>query len=242
MKHPVKLILPAIVLLALLISGCSDETEPQFTRLVINPQCGVVPLEIEGYATVSGGNESGDPTGGNNNLEITWDFDDGTTSSTSISYHVFDKPDVYNVRVTAKDPDGKTTEISLPVTVRADSLWVDATSNLHGDLVNPGEEGLVKTNEDIYFNLYAESCEIDMDVDDHYRNLSFVWHMGDWHDVVVIDEEGEETIISVETVSYTRSPVFSYAIADEYDVTVDVAYPALAVIRHSALHFTVTDP
>ena len=226
MKQTVKFILPVCLLLVLLAAGCNDETAPLFTRLVINPQCGVVPLEIEGYATVSGGNETGDPTGGNNNLEMTWDFDDGTTGTTSIAYHLYDEPGEYTVTVTAKDPDGQTTEISLPITVRADTLSVWATSNFHGELINPGQEGLVNTGEDIFFNVFAAACAVDEENDDHYRNLNFLWHMND----------------AAGTSPETRQPVFAFGTAGEYDVTVAVTYPELAVTRHSSLHFSVSDP
>ena len=226
MKHVVKFGLPITLLLVLISTGCNDETEPLFTRFSISPQCGVAPLEIEGYATVSGGNETGDPTGGNSNLEMTWDFDDGTTGSTSIAYHIYDDPGVYTITVTAKDPDGKSTDISLPVTVRADTLEVWATSNFHGETINPGEEGMVDTGEAIFFNLFAESCGIDPDNEDHYRNLNFIWHMNDL----------------AGTVYETRSPIFAFDTAGVYDVTVDISLPALAVTRHSSLNFIVTDP
>ncbi|MBU8869460.1 MAG: PKD domain-containing protein [Gemmatimonadales bacterium] len=226
MKYAVKIGLPICLLFVLISAGCNDETEPLFTRLIIAPQCGVVPLEIEGYATVSGGNETGDPTGSTNNLEMTWDFDDGSTGSTSIAYHVFDEPGIFNVTVTATDPDGKTTEISMPVTVRADTLSVWATSNFHGEMINEGEDGLVPTGEDIFFNVFAESCEIDRDNDEHYRNLNFVWHMND------ADEQE----------FYSRDPIFAFDVAGEYEVTVDIFMPKLAVVRHSSLQIIVSDP
>ena len=224
MKQAVKFGLPVCLLLVLAAAGCKEETAPVFTRLIINPECGVAPLEIEGYATVSGGDESGVPTGGNSNLEMTWDYDDGTTSSTSISYHVFDKPGIYNVSVTATDPDGKTTNISMPVTVRADTLNVDASSNVHADNVNEEDKGLVATGEEIYFTVIAESCDIDPAVDDNYRNLSFIWRMPGGYEF------------------YARNPVFAFDTAGEYDVSVEVFLPALAVVRHSSIHFVVTDP
>jgi len=225
-QNSVMAVLPVLVLLALVATGCNDETEPEFTRLIINPQCGVVPLEIEGYATLTGGNETGDPTGGNNNLEITWDFGDGATGTTSIAYHVYREAGDYDVVVSAKDADGKTASISVPVTVRADTLSVEATSNFHGDLVNPGEEGLVTTGQDIHFTVFAESCTIDRDNDDHYRNLSFVWRMND----------------STGQIFESRDPVFSFDAPGTYEVSVAVSLPELAVTRHSSLTFIVTDP
>jgi PKD domain len=226
MKHAITVALPAVLLLALLVGGCNDESVPEFTRLVVNPSCGVMPLEIDGFAAVSGGNESGDPTGGNNNLEMTWDFGDGTTGQTSIAYHIYDEPGTYNVRVTATDPDGQTAEISTPVVVRADTLTVEAASNFHGEFVNAEDEGRVTTGQQILFNLFAESCDIDPTNDEHYRNLTFVWHMND----------------SADRVYYSRNPIFSYDTAGEYDATVAVTHPALAATRKSTLHFVVTDP
>lgn len=227
MKTALKIALPALLMLALLaVTGCDDETEPEFTRVVVSPQCGVVPLEIEGYAAASGGNEGGDPTGGNNNLEITWNFDDGASSSTSIAYHIYDEAGDYLIEVTAKDPDGKTAQAFVPVTVRADTLDVAAGSNFHGDLINPGDEGIVETGQLIFFDVTASACGIDPQVDDDYRQLSFVWSMN--------DGTGQEY--------YTRRPVYSFDTAGEYTVNVAVALPALACTRHSSLTFTVVDP
>ncbi len=226
MKTALKIALPALLVLAMLLTGCNDESEPEFTRLVINPQCGVVPLEIEGYATASGGNESGDPTGGNNNLEIDWKFGDGSTSNTSLTYHIFDEPGIYTVEVTAKDPDGKIASITMPVTVRADTLTVQAESNFHGELINPGDEGVVATGQSVFFGLVASACEIDPDEDDNYRSLSYDWSMND----------------GTGTHFYTRNPVYSFPVAGSYEVSVAVTLPGLAATRHSTLQFTVVDP
>lgn len=226
MKHAVTFALPAVLLLALLFCGCNDESVPEFTRVVVNPTCGVVPLEIEGYAAVSGGNESGSPTGGTNNQEVTWDFGDGSTGTTAIAYHVYDEPGVYTIEVRAEDPDGQAATLTLPVTVRADTLTVNAESNFHGESIAVGEEGRVETGQLIYFSVLAESCDIDPENDEHYRNLTFVWRMNDVGNHMY----------------YTRKPVFAFQAAGEYDVVVSVTHSALAATRHSTLHFVVTDP
>jgi len=75
-------------MIVLAAAGCEDEhSEPKFTRVSAVPDCGVVPLNVDFFAAVSGGNESGDPMGANNLLEIKWSFGDGTTSETSVSFH-----------------------------------------------------------------------------------------------------------------------------------------------------------
>lgn len=227
MNSALKIALPALLLLALLAaSGCNDESEPMFTRVIVNPQCGVVPLEIDAFAAATGGNESGDPTGGNNNLEVTWKFGDGATGSTSISYHIYDEPGEYTVEVTAQDPDGKTAQAFVPVTVRADTLTASASSNFHGELVNPEDEGIVETGELVLFDVTASACGLDPEVDDDYRQLSFTWSMND----------------GTGTKFYTRRPVYSFATAGEYTVDVIVTLPALACTRHSSVTFTVVDP
>ncbi len=85
MKRACMLLFPALMILAVVV-GCVDESKPTFTRVRVTPQCGVVPMDVEGYAILSGGNETGDPLGGNNNLEVKWAFGDGGTGNTSISY------------------------------------------------------------------------------------------------------------------------------------------------------------
>src|SRR5210317_1318757 len=97
MKRALLLLLPASLLVFLAISGCNDESLPRFTRVRVYPACGIMPLQVEGLAIASGGNESGSPTGGNNNLEITWDFGDGTTGQTSLAYHTFTEARDYDV-------------------------------------------------------------------------------------------------------------------------------------------------
>ena len=75
MKRALILLTPAVLLLAL-VTGCNDDdvSLPTFTRLRVTEDCGVVPMAVEGYAVLSGGNESGDPMGGNNNRRVLGQF------------------------------------------------------------------------------------------------------------------------------------------------------------------------
>lgn len=217
MKRAFFLLLPAVLLVFLFIAGCDDETNPQFSRIRVYPQCGVAPLQVDCLAIVSGGNESGDPTGGNNNLDIRWDFGDGGSGTTSINYHTYSEPGEYLVVATAEDPDGKTTSISQMVTVIADTLTVRASSD-YDDLA-------VTVADTINFDLWASSCEIDPLEDDDYRNLIFEWQMNDGTD----------------TVFQSRQPAYTFVTTGDYEVTLSVVYPALATTRRDTLAFSVTE-
>jgi len=218
MKRACLLLLLATALVSLAVIGCSsDENQPVFTRVRVNPACGVVPLSVEGYATVTGGNETGSPTGGNNNLEIRWAFGDGGTSQTSISYHVYADTGTFDVVVTAQDEDGKSATYTVPVVVYADTLNVAASSS--------AELGAT-TADTVRFNLIAEACGIDPYNDDDYRNLQFIWNMDD-----------------ADTTIYTgRAPEFQYTAPGDYAVTVAVTYAALAVTRRDTLNLTISGP
>ncbi len=240
MKRALFLLLPAVLLVLIALVGCEDETNPKFTRLRVYPDCGVAPLNVEGLAIASGGNESGDPTGGNNNLEITWDFGDGGAGgSTSVAYHTFTRDEnqtfqrdtTYTVTVKAVDPDGKTTTISTLVHVMADTLAIEASSNFPG--------GAATTNDTIRFDLHALACNINPDIDDDYRNLVFNWDMGD---TFVVFEGSPPEPVSYPYVFSNRQPVFNYEEAGAYDVTVSVTYPELATTRYATLHFDVISP
>lgn len=175
-------------------------------------------MQVEGYAVVTGGNETGDATGGNNNLEITWDFGDGSASRTTLAYNLYEQPGDYTVTVTAKDPDGNTTSGSVPVRVLADSLLIEASSSY--------PDGMVTTADIIDFFVWAESCDIDPDNPDDYVKMIYKWHMNDAGDHVY----------------QTRQPRFAFGDPGEYDVVLDVTYPAWAVTRHDTLHFSVSAP
>ena len=130
---PMILILAAALLL-LSVAACNDESQPTITRMFAAPACGVAPLQVEVYGIASGGNEGGSATGGNNNLEFTWDFGDGQTSNTSIGYHTFATPGEYLVTLKVEDPDGKSASRTVPVIVVADSLLVEATVETTGPI------------------------------------------------------------------------------------------------------------
>lgn len=216
MKRACLLLLPAMLLIALAAPGCNDHSKPIFTRVRVSPACGVAPLDTEVFAAVSGGNETGDPMGGTNNLEIAWNFGDGATSSTAISYHQYTAPGEYTITVTATDPDGETATSTVPLTVLADSLVIAVDSNF--------ADGNVPLGERIQFNLAAISCEIDFPtVPGDSVKMVYVWEMGDPDDTI-----------------FTGSmPSFTYAAAGTYDVNLAVTYPALAVTRRATLQFVV---
>ncbi len=214
------LLVPALLLLAL-AAGCQDDDTslPVFTRLSVNPACGVAPMDVEGYAVLSGGNESGDPMGANNNLEISWSFDDGGTGSSTIAYHRYTVPGEYSVTVVGRDPDGKTTTASVPVTVFPDSLIIQAGSDF--------PEGNVTTDQIIHFNIAVESCDIDFPiVQGDSVKVVFNWKMG--------DADANEFKLA--------EPEFRYDIPGQYEVNVSVFYPAWAVLREQTLTFNVTSP
>lgn len=223
MKRSCMLLVPALIILAVVV-GCNDESLPTFTRVNVTPQCGVVPMDVEGYAILSGGNETGDPLGGNNNLEVKWDFGDGGTGNTSIAYHTFTEAKECTVTVVGTDPDGNTTTATFPVTVLPDSLVMEAGSNF--------PDGACTTADTVRFNMLAESCDIDFpEVLGDSVKLQFTWNMGDMEDL----EDVDNTTYSV------VSPEFRFFTAGVYDVEVVVFYPAWAVERRQTLTFNVTD-
>jgi hypothetical protein len=218
MKRACILWVPALLILAAL-PGCKDESKPTFTRLRVTPQCGVVPMDVEGYAVLSGGNESGDPLGGNNNLEIQWAFGDGGTGSTTIAYHRYFTPGEYTVTVVGRDPDGNSTSATIPVTVLPDSLSVQAVSNF--------PDGSVTTADTVRFDVVVTSCDIDYpNVPGDAVKTEIQWSMGD----------PDTTIYSL------PDPEFQYAVPGTYEAELTVFYPAWAVWRSQTLTFTVTDP
>jgi hypothetical protein len=218
MKRACLLLLPAMLLSALFVSGCDDESKPQITRIRVSPACGVVPLEVEAYALASGGNESGDPLGGNNKLEFAWNFGDGGTGATSRAYHTYQTAGDYNVVVTATDPDGESDSRAFVVRALADSLLVNA-------LMDAPET--ITTNDTIQFHLEAESCDLD------YPNngpdvvkMRFRWEMGD----------------AAGTVYTGPEPQHQFLTAGEYVVRLTVGYNDWAVWRSAELQVTVVDP
>jgi len=221
MKRACMLLFPALMILAV-VAGCLDddnESKPTFTRVRVTPECGVVPMSVEGYAILSGGNESGDPLGANNNLEVKWTFEEGGTGNTSIAYHTYQVPGDYNVIVVGKDPDGNTTTSTFPVTVLPDSLVMEAGSNF--------PDGACTCLDTVRFNMLAESCDVDYPVvlGDSVK-LQFTWDMGDMGGV-------DNTTYNV------VAPEFRFRTPGVYDVEVAVFYPAWAVERRQTLTFNV---
>jgi hypothetical protein len=218
MKRACILLVPALLFLAL-ATGCEDDEQsmPKFTRLTVTPACGVAPMAVEGYAVLSGGNESGDPMGANNNLQILWNFGDGGTGSTTRDFHTFHTPGEYTVTVKGIDPDGQTAVATFPVVVYPDSLVTEAGSDF--------PDGNVTTNDIIHFDLMASSCDIDYpEVLGDSVKMVVKWEMG--------DDAGSEFKLT--------SPEFRYDTPGDYEVNVSVFYPAWAAWRKQTLNFTVT--
>jgi len=176
MKRVILTAVSAVVLMALAacnssILGTDHSSKPEITRIFASPSCGVAPLQVEVYGIASGGNETGDATGGNNNLDFTWDFGDGATSGTSISYHTYTAAGEYNVTLRVADPDGNSAVRSLPVVVVADSLDVEATSDA---------TGAVTTADTVQFDYRAGTCGVDANsLADRASYLEQVWYMND---------------------------------------------------------------
>jgi len=209
--------LAAAAVLALAATGCNDESKPTITRMFATPSCGVAPLKVEVYGIASGGNETGDATGGNNNLEFTWDFGDGS-STTSISYHTYAAPGDYTVTLRVQDPDGNSATASLPVTVVADSLIVEAWA----------EPAAVTTADTVHFDYRGSSCGVDPDSDtDRASYLIQRWNMGD------PGFTGGGVYLGAE-------PRHTFSAPGTYNVVVTVTYPGWAVTRRDTVTVEVT--
>lgn len=207
----------AIVLLAFLATGCKEDTKPRLTRINVSPACGVVPVEVLATAYASGGDESGDPLGGGNNLEMSWAFGDNGVGSTAIAYHTYRVPGQYNVVVTATDPNGETTSATVPVTVLADSLMLALSTNFPG--------GTATTADVVEFEAAVTSCDVDFPaIAGDSVKLTFLWEMND----------------PLQQKFTGASPAFRFTRAGEYDIDLAVTYPAWAVTRRGTIHLTVT--
>jgi hypothetical protein len=217
MKRACLLLLPVMLMLILAASGCNDDSKPVITRIRVTPTCGVAPMVVDAFAAVSGGNESGDPMGGTNNLEMAWSFGDGATGSTAISYHEYTAPGQYDVTVTAKDPDGNTATASVPVTVLSDTLVVTASSDF--------PDGNVSTADRVQFAMSALGCDIDFpSVLGDSVKMIFRWEIA-----------GVDTF-------FGAGPLVQFAVAGDYDVNLTVNYPAQAVTRRTQLQFSAVAP
>ncbi len=207
MKRAFMLLMPAILLIALAVTGCKDESKPVFTRIMATPTCGVLPMDVEVFAAVSGGNETGDPMGGNNGLEVNWNFGDGGTGTTSVSYHQYTEPGTYDIIVTAVDPDGNTTSTSIPVTVMADSLVVTASASNSTPAVG----------ERVKFDMTAIGCSVDYPtVPGDSVKLAYFWE--------IMGTASADTFRGA-------GPTFTFAASGHYDVKMAATYPAEAVTR-----------
>lgn len=207
----------AAVLLAFLATGCKENSKPYITRLSVSPACGVAPVEVLATAYVTGGDESGDPLGGGNNLEMAWAFGDGGTGGTAVAYHTYRAAGEYNVVVTATDPQGETAHAMVPVTVLADSLLLDLSTNFPG--------GTVTTADVVEFEVAVTSCDVDFPATSGDAvKLTFLWKMND----------------ALQQEFAGASPAHRFTTAGEYDIELVVTYPAWAVTRQGSLHLTVT--
>ena len=200
------------------ILGTDHSSKPVITRIFVAPSCGVAPMQVEVYGVASGGNESGDPTGGNNNLTFTWNFGDGATSATSIAYHTYAQPGDYAVTLRVEDPDGNSAERTLPLVVVADSLDVQAMS----DAV-----GAVTTADTVQFDYRAGTCGVDPNsLSDRASYLEQTWYMNDpgFPDGGVY--EGPE-------------PRHRFSAPGTYQVVLRCTYVGWAVTRRDTLEITV---
>lgn len=209
----------AALSLAMLAGGCNDESKPRITRMNVTPACGVVPVEVLATAYASGGDETGDPLGGNNNLEMAWQFGDGGTGTTSVAYHRYDEPGEYTVIVTATDPAGETASASMPIVVLPDSLVVEASASF--------PDGGPTTDHVVDFDATVYTCGVDYPaVPGDAVKLAFRWEMND----------------ATNRVFTGASPSFRFVTPGDYDIELVVTYPAWAVTRRDTIHLTVAAP
>ncbi len=213
-----KILILAVGVLLLAVSGCKDESKPVITRILASPSCGVAPLQVEVYGVASGGNESGPATGGNNNLEFRWDFGDGATSTTSLAFHTYRVPGDYVVTLRVEDPDGETATRQVPVTVVADSLMVDA---FYDDAVPP------TTAAPVQFDYRAGTCGVDPDSEsDRASYLEQRWVMND-------------PAFAGGGVYRGATPRHTFSAPGTYNVVLTVRYTAWAVSRRDTVTLTV---
>jgi PKD repeat protein len=213
------ILMTAACLLVLAAASCDDESAPTITRIYASPTCGVAPMYVDFYGIASGGNESGDPTGGNNNLEFTWDFGDGSSpTATSIAYHEFRTPGIYTVTLTAKDPDGQTATRSTMVEVIGDSLHVEAAALV---------DGPVAVGDTVTFDYQGSSCGIDPASEtDRASYFTQTWIMNDPGYA-----DGGLYIGAM--------PQHTFSAPGQYDVELIVTYAGWAVTRRDTVTVTV---
>lgn len=219
----------AALSLALLAAGCKEDSKPRITRMNVTPTCGVAPVSVVATAYASGGDESGSPMGGNNNLEMVWQFGDGGTGGTSVAYHTYDVAGEYNVIVTATDPAGETARAELPIVVLPDSLMVEVVTNFPNN--DPTTDDVVRFDATVY------TCGVDYPtVPGDAVKLAFRWRMNDTAGRVF--EEAQPG----RQVTPEGDPGVRFTVPGEYAVELTVTYPAWAVTRHRTIHLTVGSP
>ncbi len=231
MKRVSKLLSICLVtlLLALLAAGCKEDNKPRITRMDVNPACGVAPLEVIATAYVSGGDETGDPLGGNNGLDMNWNYGDGGTGSTSVSYHTYNAPGEYNVVVTAADPAGETASSTMPIVVLPDSLTVEVATNFPNN--NPTTDDVVRFDVTVY------TCGVDYpNVAGDAVKLAFRWTMNDDSGRVFTEARPGNWVTP------EGDPGVRFATPGVYDIELAVTYPSWAVTRHRTIRLTVGAP
>jgi len=217
----------AVLSLALLAAGCKEDSKPRITRMNVTPACGVVPVTVVATAYASGGDESGSPLGGNNNLEMAWQFGEGGTGATSVAYHTYTVAGEYDVLVTATDPAGETASATFPIVVLPDSLVVEVATNFPGN--NPTTDDVVRFDATVY------TCGVDYPtVPGDAVKLAFRWRMNDTAGRVFTEARpGRQT-------TPEGDPGVRFTEPGVYDVEVSVTYPAWAVTRHRTIQLTVS--
>lgn len=218
----------AALALFLLVGGCKEDSKPIITRVNVTPACGVAPVAVVATAYASGGDESGSPLGGNNNLEMSWQFGDGGTGATSVAYYTYTTAGEYNVIVTATDPAGETASASVPVVVLPDSLVVEVATNFPG--------GTLTTDDVVRFDATVYTCGVDYPtVPGDAVKLAFRWEMNDAANRVFDDAQPGNQLTP------EGDPGVRFTVPGEYDVELTVTYPAWAVTRHRTIHLVVED-
>lgn len=219
----------AALSLSLLAAGCKEDSKPRITRMNVTPACGVAPVSVIATAYASGGDESGDPLGGNNSLEMTWQFGDGGTGGTSVAYHTYTEPGEYNVVVSATDPAGESASATLPIVVLPDSLVVEVSTNF--------PDGNVTTNDVVRFDATVYTCGVDYPtVPGDAVKLAFRWEMNDAANRVFTEAQPGRQVTT------EGDPGVRFTVPGEYDVEMTVTYPAWAVTRHRTIHLSVSAP
>ena len=193
------LILLLATLATILTVGCSDDNDskPTVTRLTASSLCGVAPMRVDFRADATGGVAFPEPTGGNNWLQMNWDFGDGTTivDGTSVAYHTFTVPDTHLVTVTAVDESGDQASRTVEIITLADSMGVLVYGMVDDQITDD-----VLTCRPYHLGTLIETCGFDP-VLDSYERFIYHWEIGDatytspdpWH-TFLGGSEGLQTV------------------------------------------------